>query len=77
MSSKNIPGSFRDPSGHLFKIDGVLYRQVNNSYRKNYELLINSGLYSSLLKQDKLIKHEEIEPDNDNCFKLLKKLCCG
>ena len=72
MSSKNIPGSFRDPSGHLFKIDGVLYRQVNNSYRKNYELLINSGLYSSLLKQDKLIKHEEIEPDNDNCFKLLK-----
>ena len=70
--SKQNPGSFRDPSGHLFQDNGVLFRQVNASYQKNYELLINSGLYSSLLKQKKLIEHKEIESDNHDYFKLLK-----
>ena len=71
MSKKN-PGSFRDPSGHLFQDNGVLFRQVNASYQKNYELLINSGLYSSLLKQKKLIEHKEIDSDNHDYYKLLK-----
>ena len=38
-----VPGSFRDPSGFLFKRDETLYRQINHSYRENYEYLIKSG----------------------------------
>ncbi len=72
MSSHNIAGSYRDPSGHLFTKNGVLYRQVNFSYRENYELLIESGLYQSLLESNSLIEHEAIEPDNDKSYKLLK-----
>ena len=26
------PGSYRDPSGFVFRRDGVLYRQVNSSF---------------------------------------------
>jgi hypothetical protein len=57
------PASYRDPSGFVFAIDGVFYRQVNRSYAKQYEQLINSGLYNALTREALLITHTEI-PDN-------------
>jgi len=39
---ERLGASFRDPSGFLFKRDGVLYRQVNTSYRKAYDYLMSS-----------------------------------
>ena len=50
MSEQGIPGSFRDPSGVLFRRNGTLYRQVNNYYRSHYDKLIDSGLYEKLVK---------------------------
>ena len=43
--------SFRDPSGFLFYKEGVLYRQVNLSYREHYDHLMESGLYKALVSQ--------------------------
>ena len=43
-----LDSSFRDPSGFLFKRDGVLYRQVNQIYAENYTRLMDSGLYAKL-----------------------------
>lgn len=60
-NSERINASFRDPSGFLFTRDGVLYRQVNQSYRKDYDLLMQSGLYEKLVKGKKLIPHQEVE----------------
>jgi len=56
-----VAGSFRDPSGHLFHRYGVLYRQVNQVYRENYDLLLQSGLYARLVASGSLIKHEETD----------------
>jgi hypothetical protein len=58
--------SFRDPAGYLFTRGGVLYRQVNPIYQKEYRCLIDSGLYDVLVKEGLLIPHSEvdIEPDN-------------
>lgn len=53
--------SFRDPNGYVFKRDGVLYRQVNNSYRTDYDLLIESGLYGHLVADGWLIAHEVVD----------------
>ena len=55
------PGSFRDPSGKLFARQGVLYRQVNESYRDDYKLLMDSGLYGQLVETGLLIAHTEVE----------------
>ncbi len=55
-----VPGSFRDPSGFLFRQDGGLYRQVNQVYREHYDYLIQSGLYHELVQASLLIPHEEI-----------------
>lgn len=53
--------SFRDPSGFLFYRKGVLLRQINNSYKKNYNLLIKSGLYDKLTGKKLLIPHKEVD----------------
>lgn len=55
----NIASSFRDPSGFVFKKSGTVYRQVNSVYKKDYDLLISSGLYEKLITLGYLIKHRE------------------
>lgn len=60
MSDGAIPGSFRDPSGHMFVEDGILYRQVNQSYAETYRQLIDTGLYEALTREKLLIPHEEL-----------------
>ncbi len=61
-SSRNkLAASFRDPSGFLFSREGVLYRQVNQSYREDYDLLISSGLYAALAEKKLLVPHREVE----------------
>ncbi|MDA7915946.1 SAM-dependent methyltransferase [Verrucomicrobia bacterium] len=69
--------SFRDPSGHLFHQNGILYRQVNQRYSDDYNLLKSSGLYDSLVKTGSLIPHEEFSPidleiSDSSAWKVLK-----
>ncbi|OFY72215.1 MAG: hypothetical protein A3G23_01455 [Bacteroidetes bacterium RIFCSPLOWO2_12_FULL_37_12] len=55
-----ISGSFRDPSGFVFRDEkGLIHRQINKCYQENYNFLMSSGLYSALVKDELLIKHSE------------------
>lgn len=60
MSKQTLPSSFRDPSGFIFIEDGVLLRQINQSYRSDYERLLESGLYQTLTTDKLLLPHEEV-----------------
>ncbi|MDX1501882.1 MAG: class I SAM-dependent methyltransferase [Thermoanaerobaculia bacterium] len=53
------PGSFRDPSGFVFTRGEELLRQVNLSYRDEYDHLLRSGLYANLVEGGLLVPHEE------------------
>ncbi len=53
--------SFRDPSGFVYREDGKLLRQVNQIYKKDYGLLMNSGLYEALVSEGLLIEHAEVD----------------
>lgn len=66
-----IASSFRDPSGFLFVQDGHIYRQVNNSYKDDYDQLMNSGLYEKLVDDGLMVRHEERPPQKDG-YKVLK-----
>jgi hypothetical protein len=69
------PASFRDPSGFIFTHEGVLYRQVQNSYAQHYDFLIQSGLYENLVSAGFLIPHEEAPlsiAQTDSAYKILK-----
>jgi len=54
-----LAASFRDPSGFVYSRDGRLLRQVNPLYRENYDHLMASGLYDTLVKDGGLVPHTE------------------
>jgi len=68
------PSSYRDPSGFVFLVDGVYYRQVNLSYAADYSTLMDSGLYTALVEKKLLIPHGEISANltgSAECYKTL------
>jgi hypothetical protein len=67
--------SFRDPNGFLFVHENVLYRQVNEGYRENYEHLLGSGLYDDLVSRGWLIPHNEKESmlfEDEQAYKIIQ-----
>ena len=50
--------SFRDPSGFVFWRDRVIYRQINKSYKDNYDFLLGTGLYDELVDNHLLVPHQ-------------------
>jgi hypothetical protein len=67
--------SFRDPSGFVFWKDGALYRQINISYRTDYDSLRDSGLYTKLIDEGLLIPHREVTtefPATENIYKVIQ-----
>jgi len=73
--SINIPASFRDPSGFLFFQNALLYRQINKSYKENYDCLMSSGLYKDLSDSGLLIPHEDADNKyarSNEAYKIIK-----
>lgn len=64
--------SFRDLSGFVFRRNNILYRQINECYKKNYEQLMTSGLYETLIKENLLVFHDEVNFDDINAYKIIK-----
>jgi ribosomal protein L11 methylase PrmA len=57
--NKNHSSSFRDPAGFMFYNEaGLLLRQVNAVGGEDYDKLLQSGLYTALVKVKLLIAHE-------------------
>ena len=55
--------------------EGILYRQINQTYQENYSLLFSSGLYQTLVDHDLLIHHDEVDipaPDPECAFRIIK-----
>lgn len=72
---KKEPSSFRDPSGFVFYEKGKIYRQINQSYKEDYDYLMSSGLYKSLTKKGLLISHKELfsrSPLTKEGYKIIK-----
>ena len=68
-----LPSSFRDPSGFVFRREGILYRQVNRSFQESFDALLSSGLYDALTGDGLLIPHEEAgEPATDEAYRVLR-----
>ncbi len=59
--SERHSASFRDPSGFMYHRGGVLLRQVNESYRPDFDLLKSSGLLEKLWEKQLLVSHQEAD----------------
>jgi hypothetical protein len=53
--------SFRDPSGHVYKIDGRIYRTVTDHALADFEALRASGVYDELAAAGKVVVAEIVE----------------
>jgi hypothetical protein len=58
------PGSFRDPSGFVYRRDGVLYRQVAPSFAARWDDLEGSGLLRTLQARGILVEHSRAPLDS-------------
>jgi len=73
--SRIEPASFRDPSGSVFYQDRLIYRQINTSYKYEYDHLMSSGLYESFVEDNLLISHREVDfegPIPEKAYKIIQ-----
>lgn len=52
--------SFRDLDSQVYKINGIIYRQINPSGHLDYQHLMESGLYKALIDKKMVIPHQEV-----------------
>jgi hypothetical protein len=62
MTPDRVRGSFRDPSGFLFRHDDIVYRAVSPLFRDSYDRFMSSGFYQTAVDRGLLVAHEEIDP---------------
>jgi SAM-dependent methyltransferase len=67
--SRNIRGSFRDPSGYVFERDGLIYRAVDETCAGILKELEGSGLLAQLIDQERLVGTSIL--DDSNLVRLL------
>lgn len=68
------PSSFRDPSGYIYYEDNKVIRKINPIYFKEYNHLINSGLYDELVNNNLLIRHKEIKKSKEEILLEVEKI---
>jgi len=59
----------------LFFKDEILYRQINQEYKNEYDYLMDSGLYKHLVDSELLIPHTEVDilsPNKEKSYKIIK-----
>ena len=67
--------SFRDNSGFVFSHRGCLYRQVNRSFKEEFDSYIDSGLHQALVSRGYIVDHKEVELDfyhSNKAYKIIK-----
>ncbi len=69
-----INASFRDRSGFVFTHQGQYYRTVHQVYQADYDKLMKSGLYESLVAKKLFIPHKEVHDftTKENVYRIIK-----
>lgn len=65
MATTVNPGSFRDPSGMVFTLNGKIYRSVFKAGVEDYEAARKAGLHDRLVDAGLLIPHKEVDIGED------------
>ena len=73
MKNKEL-SSFRDPSGYIYYENEKVIRKINPIYFKEYNHLINSGLYDELVKKDLLKEDKEIKNNKNEIILEVNKI---
>lgn len=73
--AEQLYASYRDPSGFMFRVNGIYYRQVNKLFKEDFDHFVSSGCYEELVQKGLLISHEVVHENltgSDSCYQTLK-----
>jgi len=70
------PISFKDDVARVVLEDGIYFRYIFEAYKAEYDHLMQSGLYKTLIEKGLIITHQEVEQNKEaqHQEKLYKKL---
>jgi ribosomal protein L11 methylase PrmA len=60
-NGRALPGSFRDPSGRVYEIDGRIIRTVANRFAEEFEFVECSGLFQELIARNWLLPFDKTD----------------
>ena len=60
QAPEQLPGSFRDPAGFMFRQNGLLYRQVNKTFEEAFNRFEDSGASRDFIEKGWLIPYRRI-----------------
>lgn len=58
--------SFRDPAGYVYYENDKIYRKINKVYFKEYNHMLDSGLYKELLSKGYVVNYKEVSKNKDS-----------
>lgn len=61
LALEHVPGSFRDPRGHVFRSSGRIFRTITRSALDDYNFVKESGLLASLVEKQSLVKSWDVD----------------
>jgi hypothetical protein len=56
-----LPGSFRDPSGQVYDIDGEIFRTVTARFASEFEYIESTGVLRKLIADNRLLPFERLD----------------
>ena len=62
MSDLVDPGSFRDPSGRIYRFQDKIYRTIEEDAAEHYSFARDSGLLTEFSEQDLITSSHEVDP---------------
>ena len=69
---KRVTGSFRDPSGYVYKLNDELFRAIRPIYQEDFNHFIGSGLYDELCRRNLIIRFSEPQDNPKDWWKTIK-----
>lgn len=58
-----LPGSFRDPSGNVYQVEGRILRTVNECFSRDFDFVTSTGLFKTLATEGLLLPFEVMSSD--------------
>jgi len=58
-----LPGSFRDPSGNVYQVDGRILRTVNECFSQDFDFVTSTGLLKNLAAEGLILPFEVVSSD--------------
>jgi hypothetical protein len=74
LPSNSHPSSYRDPSGFIYKHEGIYYRFVSDQYKEHYEHAKKQNLFDVAKQKNLLLPFEEIDENHNHHKKPYKTL---